>query len=387
MATRTATSEKGSGRRAARRYLFGAVAVAAALGLTLLLWPRIEPHPTALFLAAVAVTAWRAGLGASLLATALSAWAVDYFFISPVRGLELTLDNVVRSSVFVLVALLISYIDDARRRAAEERDRLLARERAARAEAERANRAKDEFLAMVSHELRTPLGVILGWTNILRLGGLGEAALSEAVERIEHNAHRQTRLIEDLLDTSRMAAGKFRIEPRPTELAPVLGAAVETAAPSAAAKGVAIREDICPDPLTVEADPHRLQQVFWNLLSNAVKFTPAGGSVTVRLERAGAQARVTVQDTGQGISAEFLPHVFERFRQGDGAASGRRGGLGLGLAIARQLAEMHGGTVKAESGGEGLGATFTVSLPLSPAALKTSRAATARQVKSPTAGA
>ena len=365
-------------RTAALRYGFGVGAVAVAMLLTRLLWSWIEPHPTALFLAAVAVTAWRAERGASLLATALSAFVIDYFFIPPVYRLELSVDNLVRSSVFVLVALLISYIDAARKRAVEERDRLLARAQAAQMEAEKANRAKDDFLAMVTHELRTPLGVILGWTKILRANHHDEAALSNALERIERNARRQTQLIEDLLDTSRIAAGKLRIEPIRIELVPVIEAAIETVAPSADAKRIEIHVEFCREPVEIEGDPHRLQQVFWNLLSNAVKFTPEGGSVEVRLERADSQAQITFEDTGRGINAEFLPHVFERFRQGDEAALSRQGGLGLGLAIVHQLVEMHGGSVRADSRGENQGAMFTVNLPLTDVGLQAQRAVSAR---------
>ena len=519
----------------ARRYAVAVLSVPVAFALTWVLWPWVDPHPTPLFLAAVMLTALYAGLGPSLLATALAALAVDYFFIPPTSGIELSVDNAVRTLVFVAVALLISWIDAARRgaetelrrhacrqeavaelgqralwganlaglmdravsvlarrldaesaalweydpedkslevrssvgwtaefleeafvpvepetmlshalfstepvvvghmtdaarpgepphlmraarscvsvavagggepfgvlsvytdsprgftaedvhfvqsvanvlsaaveraRGEEERSRLLRGEQEARREAEEASRAKDEFLAMVSHELRTPLGVILGWSKLLREGGADGQTLASALEMIERNAELQKRLIEDLIDVSRVAAGKLRVDPRLTELAPVVGDAVAAVALSAQAKGIRIRAECDGGAGLVLGDPVRLQQVVWNLLSNAVKFTREGGSVEVRLEKVGASAQITVRDTGQGIAADLLPHVFDRFRQGWSAGGGRHQGLGLGLSIVRQIIEAHGGTVEAESPGLGRGATFRVRLPLAPA--------------------
>src|SRR5712691_4270460 len=251
-----------------------------------------------------------------------------------------------------------------RKLAEEERKQLLAREQAAREEAESANRAKDDFLATVSHELRTPLGPILGWSMLLRNQSLDEATSAHALESIERNAKAQAQLIEDILDVSRIIVGKMSLESRPLELAQIIHAAIDTARPAADAKSIQIQTHCDTDVGLVSGDPGRLQQVVWNLLSNAVKFTPNGGRVDVRLERLDSDVQITVSDTGKGISAEFLPLVFDRFRQADSTSTRKYGGLGLGLAIVRQIIELHGGTVQAESRGEGHGATFTVRLPI-----------------------
>jgi PAS domain S-box-containing protein len=244
-----------------------------------------------------------------------------------------------------------------------ENQQLYRTAQAARAEAETANRMKDQFLATLSHELRTPLNAIFGWAQLLRTGKLDPAAVERGVETIERNARAQKQLIDDLLDVSRIISGKLRLEMQPVEPASVVEAALETIAPAAQTKGVSLRRRVARTGLVV-GDPQRLQQVVWNLLSNAVKFTPKGGEVRVSVEALDGHTEITVADTGQGIASEFLPHVFERFRQADPSSTRRHGGLGLGLAIVRQLVELHGGTVRAESPGEGRGATFVVSLPL-----------------------
>ncbi|HWS89531.1 MAG TPA: PAS domain-containing protein [Pyrinomonadaceae bacterium] len=254
--------------------------------------------------------------------------------------------------------------DISERKRAEEARLELAREQAARAEAEAANRIKDEFLATLSHELRTPLTAILGWARLLADGQVGPEKAAGAFGAIYRNARMQAQLIDDLLDVSRVITGKLRIEVVPVNLASVVEAAAAVVRPAAEAKGVALGVSLGGEELTVNGDPARLQQVVWNLLSNAVKFTPAGGRVEARVGRAGSQMEVAVSDTGQGIGAEFLPHVFERFRQAEMGTTRRHGGLGLGLAIVRHLVELHGGTVKAESEGEGKGSTFTVRLPV-----------------------
>jgi PAS domain S-box-containing protein len=256
-------------------------------------------------------------------------------------------------------------IDDMKR-AGEERERLLRREQGAREEAERANRLKDEFLATLSHELRTPLTAILGWSRMLQTNGFDEAAARRALETIERNARTQTQLIDDLLDVSRIITGKLRLDVRAVDLPAVVTAGTETLRPAAEAKDIRLQILLDPHAGPISGDPDRLQQVVWNLVSNAIKFTPKGGRVQVRLERAGSHVEITVSDTGQGIPQEFLPHVFDRFRQVDQTTTRTHGGLGLGLAIVRQLVELHGGTVHVESRGEGKGATFTVSLPLLP---------------------
>jgi signal transduction histidine kinase len=249
-------------------------------------------------------------------------------------------------------------------REAEERQRLLVRESAARAEAEEANRLKDEFLATVSHELRTPLTAIIGWSHMLRQSGLDEATARRGLETIERNAKAQAQLVEDILDVSRVITGNLRLSIAPVDLASVVNAAVDSVQLAAESKGIKLEVTLDPTARRVSGDAGRLQQVVWNLLSNAIKFTEAEGAVGVRLRRAGGEAELLVEDDGCGIGADFLPFIFDRFRQADGTSTRRHGGLGLGLAITRQLVELHGGTVKAESEGEGRGTTFTVRLPL-----------------------
>lgn len=247
----------------------------------------------------------------------------------------------------------------------KEREALLESERAARSEAERANILKDEFLATLSHELRTPLSAILGWAQLLAAHP-GAAELDEGLEAIERNARAQTQLIEDLLDMSRIISGKVRLDVQWIDLAVVINAAVESVRPSADAKSIRLRKILDPHAGPVSGDPTRLQQVVWNLLSNAVKFSPKGSSVDVLLERVNSHLEITVHDSGIGIKPEFLAVIFERFRQVDSSTTRTFGGLGLGLSIVKHLVELHGGTVRAKSPGEGQGATFIVALPLAP---------------------
>jgi PAS domain S-box-containing protein len=251
-----------------------------------------------------------------------------------------------------------------RKRAEAERQLLLESERTARESAEEASRLKDDFLATVSHELRTPLTAIHGWALLLASGQLDAAGAARAVEVIERNARAQKQIINDLLDVSRIISGKMRLDVRRVELGTVLSAAVESVRPAARAKEIELQTRLDAPAAQVSGDPERLQQVFWNLLTNAVKFTPEGGRVSVELTHVNGHAEVIVKDTGQGISPDFRPYVFERFRQGDSSTTRAHGGLGLGLSIVRHLVELHGGTVKAESEGEGRGSTFTVELPL-----------------------
>ncbi|HEY9736106.1 MAG TPA: PAS domain S-box protein [Trichocoleus sp.] len=290
---------------------------------------------------------------------------------------------------------LIGISNDISERVQIERDRewVLQQEQAARQAAEEANRIKDEFLAVLSHELRSPLNPILGWARLLQSGTLDETTTRQALATIERNAKLQSELIEDLLDVSRILRGKLNLSVRPVDLVSIVNAAIETVRLAAEAKSIDIETSLAPDVGPVLGDSTRLQQVVWNLLSNAVKFTPAGGRVEVQLiqiERGGVEAleddvevqeqgdakaepsthplyaQITVKDTGQGISPSFLPYVFDYFRQADGATTRKFGGLGLGLAIVRHLVELHGGTISAASSGEGLGATFTVRLPIMP---------------------
>ncbi len=251
-----------------------------------------------------------------------------------------------------------------RKQAEQERARLLIREQAARAEAENANRTKDEFLATLSHELRTPLTSILGWTRLLREGDFDEAAIARALETIERNAKSQSQLIDDLLDVSRIITGKLRLDVHPVNIVSVIQSAVESVRPAAQAKSIEFIADLDEKLGHTTGDPNRLQQIFWNLFSNAVKFTPKSGRVEVRLERGPLQLEIAVQDSGQGINGQFLPFIFDRFRQADGSTTRLHGGLGLGLAIVRHLVELHGGTIRAASEGPGAGSVFTVALPV-----------------------
>ena len=251
-----------------------------------------------------------------------------------------------------------------RKRAEAEREDLLAGAERARAEAEAASQAKDAFLATISHELRTPLSPILAWSGMLRRGRLDGEKTGRALETIERAARTQAQLIEDLLDVSRIVTGKLRLDVRPVDLAPVVQAAIDVMRPAAEARGIRLQAVLDSEAGRVSGDPARLQQVVWNLLSNAIKFTAKGGRVQVVLERVNSHVEIAVSDTGQGIAAEFLPHMFERFQQYERGPSRAHGGLGLGLAIVRHIVELHGGTVHAESPGVGRGAVFTVKLPL-----------------------
>ncbi|MBD2111386.1 MULTISPECIES: chemotaxis protein CheB [Cyanophyceae] len=266
-----------------------------------------------------------------------------------------------RDDETAMVLLAIEDITE-RQRSESERSQLLAQEQVARQQAETANLAKDEFLSNLSHELRNPLNAILGWAQQLRARALEETTIIRALETIERNARMQSQLIEDILDTSRIVNGRLILRPAPLELRSVVQAAIETVQLSADAKQIEIVAQL--NAGTVVGDANRLQQVFWNLLSNAIKFTPPNGRIEITLERVQGQAQIRVTDTGQGITADLLPHVFERFRQGDSSTTKAKPGLGLGLAIAQQLVELHGGTLQATSPGEGQGATFIVRLPL-----------------------
>jgi signal transduction histidine kinase/integral membrane sensor domain MASE1/CheY-like chemotaxis protein len=250
-----------------------------------------------------------------------------------------------------------------RKRGEEEREHLLTREHVARAEAESANRTKDQFLAIVSHELRTPLNAILGWAGMLRGGSLDEQTAVRAIEVIDRNAKVQAQLIEDILDVSRIVSGNLRLDLRPVTLQQVIEAAIDSIRPTTESKNIRVHMMLDPRAGPVSGDPDRLQQVVWNLLSNAVKFTPSDGQISVQLVSVNAHVEIVISDTGQGIAREFLPHIFDPFRQADGSKTRRHGGLGLGLAIARHLVELHGGAVKAESDGEGRGTKFTITLP------------------------
>jgi signal transduction histidine kinase/DNA-binding response OmpR family regulator len=251
-----------------------------------------------------------------------------------------------------------------RKRVEADRESLLLREKAARQQAEKASRLKDEFLATVSHELRTPLNSILGWGQLLHLGKLNDEEKEVALETIHRNAKSQAQLIDDLLDTSRLITGNLQLELSPTTVAPLIDAAVDVVRPAAEAKRVTVNVELEADVETITCDSQRLQQMVWNLLTNAVKFTPPGGTITVRYERVDDSVRIVVADTGAGIAPEFLPFVFDRFSQEDSSSTRTHDGLGLGLAIVRHLAELHGGSVTVVSDGTGMGSTFAITIPL-----------------------
>jgi signal transduction histidine kinase/CheY-like chemotaxis protein len=285
-------------------------------------------------------------------------------YLRTLRLLE-GLRNVVLLERPIRLGAALSLIKSAmrgRERQYELRD-LLRAFASARAEAETANRLKDEFLATLSHELRTPLNAILGWTTMLRDGNVQPKHMMRALETIHRNATAQVQIVNDLLDVSRIVRGNVQLSPRLISLGPLLTLAVASITPTAEAKGVTISTSLGSAPVFVWADQDRMQQVFWNLLSNAVKFTSSGGSVEVRMHTEGSEVCVDVTDTGRGISRAFLPHVFERFRQADGSSTRTHGGLGLGLSIGRHLVELHGGRMRANSAGEGQGSTFSVYLP------------------------
>ncbi|MCL1468712.1 ATP-binding protein [Argonema galeatum] len=273
------------------------------------------------------------------------------------------------------VGHVVSVEDITDRKQAEEESNKLLREQIKRQEAEQANRLKDEFLAALSHELRTPLNSILGWARLLRTRNFDEETTTRALETIERNAKLQAQLIEDILDVSRIIRGKLRLNICTVNLTAIIKGAIDAMSPQAESKAIKLETELDTVINTVSGDPNRLQQIVWNLLSNAIKFTPEGGKVKVQLECAGDRAQIKVIDTGIGIPPDFLPYVFDRFRQADGQTTRSYGGLGLGLAIVHHLVELHGGNVGAESAGEGQGATFTVTLPR----LETSREAGAQR--------
>ena len=266
-----------------------------------------------------------------------------------------------------------------KQRISTEREQLLESERAARGDAERASRTKDEFLATLSHELRTPLNAILGWTQVLRKTKTLPDDASNALNVIERNARAQAQIIADLLDMSSIISGKVRLDVQRMDLASVINATVETVRPASQAKGIRLQLVLDPMAGPVRGDPNRLQQVLWNLLTNAVKFTQKDGRVTITLARVNSHLEIEVTDNGEGIDPAFLPHMFDRFRQADASTTRRHGGLGLGLSIAKQLIELHGGSISVKSAGRGLGSTFRVTLPLMATAADPLEPTTARE--------
>jgi signal transduction histidine kinase len=376
---------------ATKRFLISAAALIAATLLSLGL-KRLTPEtPILFFLAAVIVSARWSGLPAAGITILLSVLALDFFFIKPLYAIGLAWDDLPIVTEFVLVALLASSLNEANRRAKaalaranEELEKkvaertgalLIANEKAqaARVEAEAANHEKDVFLAIVSHELRTPLNAILGWSHILGKE-LKDAEQTQAIDIINRNAQAQAKLINDLLDAARIINGKLQLDMRPVNLAALVQDVLTAMRPAAEAKEISLEAAVGASNRVYLADPDRIQQVLNNLLSNAIKFTPAGGTVRVSFAEPGDVAQITISDTGKGIAPEFLPFVFERFRQRD-QADRRAGGLGLGLAIVRHLVQLHGGKVEVDSRDEGRGATFIIYLPLKKVASAVSQSA------------
>ncbi len=348
------------------RCVLGLLVFSAALFFTLQLAPLREGSSFILFVGATAVSSWLAGAAFGLAVTSLGALAASFFIFTPAHSAGV-LGSMVPLATFIAVALLILWIDLRRKKAEEALDAKLSLERESRDGAEASNRAKEDSFATISHELRGPLNAILTWVRVLQRGKLDRASTTRALETIARNARAEARLVGEMLDVSRAITGKVLLDLRPVELAPLVEQGVDSARPAAEERGVHLDADIPLVPGTVVGDPDRLAQVVRNLLSNAIKFTPKGGRVAIQLGRIdGHSVTITVRDTGQGIRGDFLAHVFDRFRQGGSPALARaHGGLGLGLAIVRDLVELHGGTVRAESGGEGEGARFTVTLPAS----------------------
>jgi signal transduction histidine kinase len=350
----------------ARRIRAYTVAVAAALAaflITHVMWPVIEPTRSPLFLAAIVVSAWHGGLGPGLVTTAIAVLTKMYFLMPP-SGLQVDdVADVLYLAVFVLVALLVSSLTGALRRVNTANHELVLRERAARAEAEAANRAKDVFLAKISHELRTPLQATSSWAHLLGRARHDDHVFTDALAALHRGIAAQSHLIDELLGASQIIAGKMRLDVEPVMLGPVIDAAVRTAKAAAPLPQPAVHVVVDPSVGPVPGDRARLEQIVCNLLSNALKFTPPQGRVDVRLESADATVRIVVEDTGRGIPREMLSRLFDEFWQARTEASGSPVGLGLGLAIVRQLVHMHRGTVDAESAGPGSGATFVVKLP------------------------
>ncbi|CAN5735831.1 hypothetical protein BH18ACI5_BH18ACI5_06990 [soil metagenome] len=306
---------------------------------------------------AVGATAWFAGTGPALAATVVAAVLGATPSGDPLHGAI-----PIHLALFLVHGLLLTAVVAELRRARRDAESRALEAQAARREGEAANRMKDEFLATISHELRTPLNAVLGWVHLLRTGRLDSATSGRGLESIDRNVRHQAQLTADLLDVSKALTGKLRLDSRPSLLEDAVRQAVSAASSAAKAKGV--RLNLAAAPLTVHGDATRLRQVAWHLITNAIKFTPRGGTIDVAVRAQGDEARLTVQDSGRGISPEFLPRVFERFTQADSSATRSAGGLGVGLALVRELVELHGGEIEAQNRSEGVGAVFTVRLPL-----------------------
>jgi signal transduction histidine kinase len=333
-------------------------------------WLGFNLDATPVIILTMIAAAWYGGLGPGLLVAALFEATLDYYSGVPRNSARFTFIAFNRMLLFGSVVVFASARRAAERSLRRQQAALeatLARERTARADAEAASRLKDEFLATVSHELRTPLNATLGWAVMLNRSVADDRTVKQAAGAIERTARAQAQIVEDILDASRMVTGRLRIDPQVLLLAPVVEEAVETMRVAAAAKNIALEIALEPGAVVL-GDGDRLRQIAWNLISNAIKFTPEGGRIEVAVRRGDRGVELVVRDTGAGIPKAFVPHLFERFRQADASMTRGHGGLGLGLAIVRHLAELHGGTVTGESAGEGQGAVFTVNLPAAQAA-------------------
>ena len=357
---------------------FTAAAAVAAAGVAVRL--ALDPYwgtklPFITLFPSIVVSAWLGGFWAGILTTVICAAAADYFWLPPVHSWGIAQSSDVAGLVLmVTIGAVVSALNEAWRRDASTAERTTAELRRqaqelelARAELAKASRLKDEFLAALSHELRTPLNAVLGYVHLLTTVALPADRARHALEAIQRNAQAQARLVESLLDLSRIVAGKLELDLQPADIGTLLDAAIAAVEPEADAKAIAIDLVVPPSVSRLYADGGRLQQVFWNLLSNAIKFTPPGGRVAIRVAEHDGRIAVAVADNGQGIPSEFLPHVFDRFKQAENPNRQQAMGLGLGLALVREMVQAHAGTVTAESPGEGQGSTFTVTLPLSPA--------------------
>jgi signal transduction histidine kinase/ActR/RegA family two-component response regulator len=347
----------------ALRILLALAIVATATLLRLSLEPVLRGQvPFFVFVGSSVVATWFAGVAGGVVATVAATFLGNYFFVTPRLAMKFRYEDLAAMITFALFSLGLVWLVGRWRSAEQQLKATVERLEEQAGTLTLASRIKDEFLSTLSHELRTPLNAILGWSDLVLRPGFPEDARGRALEAIHRNAHAQSALIDDILDVSRIVSGKVRLDLQEVELNQIVLLACDSIQPAAVGRGVDLQMDLGHEIVLV-ADPSRLQQVLWNLLSNAVKFTDRGGRVRVEAGARGGDVEIRVSDTGAGIPADILPHVFERFRQADASTTRRHGGLGLGLAIVKHLVELHGGTVRAESAGEGRGAAFTVTLP------------------------
>lgn len=357
------------------RYAFAVATTGLVTFVAVAARPLVEPRHSPPFLLAVLVVAWVAGFGPALLSSALSIVAMNYFFIPPLHSLSLlSAHELIGVPVFAAVAVGMSWLATTRRHAEQARSDALARELAARADAEAANRAKDEFLAVLGHELRNPLAAITSAVRLLETARTGSETTARARELIQRQAVSLGQLVDDLLDVNRVLKGKVPLTRRPTDFSEVVRRSVATLGDAGRLQHHVLKLDL--QPVWLDADPYRLEQVVTNLLDNAVKYTPEHGTIEVALQATGTRVTLEVHDTGIGIPPHLLPRIFDVFVQGDPGSRHSHGGLGIGLTVVSRMVELHGGDVTASSGGPGLGSTFTVRLPrlASPPPGATSRA-------------